>query len=72
MDSGEELNYHADKTTVTKRGTVEHGEWKLVSSTVDNKSQNITSSGVVTTLPSLVYKFEIERHSALTKIMIIG
>ena len=72
MDSGEELNYNAEKTTVTAAAAVDHGEWKLITSTVENKSSNLSSGGIITTLPTLVYKFEIERHSALTKAMIIG
>ncbi|CAO1336918.1 unnamed protein product [Diamesa serratosioi] len=72
MDSGEEVNYHAEKTTVTSLAAVEHGEWKLVSSTVENKSSNLTNSGALVTLPTLVYRFVIERHSALTKAVIIG
>lgn len=72
MASGEELNYIAERTTVTAQAAVDHGQWKLTSSTVENKSSNITSGGTVTTLPTLVYKFEIERHSALTKAIIMG
>lgn len=72
MDSGEEVNYHANVTKIIARTAIEHGEWKLVSSTVKNKSSNLTSAGVVLTLPTLSYTFEIERHSALTKAVIIG
>ncbi|CAO1363711.1 unnamed protein product [Diamesa tonsa] len=70
MDTGEELNYIADKTTVSKAAAVDHSEWKLISSSVEKKVSNLTGAGSFSTLPTLVYKFDLERHSALTKAMI--
>lgn len=73
MNTGEEVDYDKEKTTLQLDDAVEHSKWKMLSGTA-NKSLVVimTKDKVKTTFPSIKYVFLLERHSALQAAVILA
>ena len=73
MNTGEELDYVREKTSLQLDDKLESSKWKMVSGTV-NKSVivYVTKENVRNTFPSIKFMFVLERHSALQAAAILA
>lgn len=72
MNTGEEVNYNPEKVKVRSLAVAQHGQWKMLSSSVQKLSSSYkVQNGTTSTYPSLKFSFVLERHSASLACVIV-